>query len=346
MVIDANMYYVPEAIFTDEALQQKFFEPIAGESSASGYFGYIQDTAGGLKEIIIEKPKGCQNLNYLQGEYEVAVQLADMDAAGVDKAVLKTPCCQEWLSLELCRRFNDGMAQQVKDSGGRLAALAVVPPFLTEDVRAELDRCVQELGVHGIQLSAHYGDKYLDDEAFAPLFEYLNEHRMTAYVHHTPLPVEYHALLDYTSLRRSYGRCVDQTTAILRELYSNMFEKYPHVKLVHSMLGGGFFALAPMMMPHKPAADTVNRFSNANTNVEQQLKDNIYFEISHAQPWGKAQLECAVRVLGADHIVFGTSYPVRRPWLLEGPDFIRALDITEEEKALILSKNAERLYHL
>ena len=196
MVIDANMYYVPEAIFTDEALQQKFFEPIAGESSASGYFGYIQDTAGGLKEIIIEKPKGCQNLNYLQGEYEVAVQLADMDAAGVDKAVLKTPCCQEWLSLELCRRFNDGMAQQVKDSGGRLAALAVVPPFLTEEVRAELDRCVQELGVHGIQLSAHYGDKYLDDEAFAPLFEYLNEHRMTAYVHHTPLPVEYHALLD------------------------------------------------------------------------------------------------------------------------------------------------------
>ena len=113
-----------------------------------------------------------------------------------------------------------------------------------------------------------------------------------------------------------------------------------------SMLGGGFFALAPMMMPHKPAADTVNRFSNANTNVEQQLKDNIYFEISHAQPWGKAQLECAVRVLGADHIVFGTSYPVRRPWLLEGPDFIRDLDITEEEKALILYKNAERLYHL
>jgi hypothetical protein len=306
----------------------------------------MTENAGGKREVVIEKPKGCQNLNYLQGEYEVAVQLQDMDRAGVDCAVLKTPCCQEWLDLDLCRVFNDGMAAQVRGSGGRLAALAVVPPFWTSAVEAELDRCIEELGVHGVQLSAHYGDKYLDDPSFAPLFTYLNEHSMTVYVHHTPLPVEYQSLLDYTSLRRSYGRCVDQTTAVLRELYSNMFEKYPNVKLVHSMIGGGFFALAPMMMPHKAGSDTVNRFSNANQNVEAQLKNNIFFELSHAQPWGKAQLECAVKVLGADHLIFGTSYPVRKTWLLDGPDFIRSLDITQEEQDLILYQNAQRLYHL
>ena len=68
--------------------------------------------------------------------------------------------------------------------------------------------------------------------------------------------------------------------------------------------------------------------------------------MSHAQPWGKEQLECAVKVLGADHILFGTSYPVRPVWLLEGADFVRGLDISEEEKELILHGNAERLYHL
>lgn len=345
MVIDANMYWVPETLFTDGDLQARFLGLISGEDSPSGYYGYLRDS-GGLGEIVIEKPKGFQNLNYLQGEYQVERQLADMDAAGVDRAVLKTPCCQEWLDLELCRLFNDGMTEQARKSGGRLAALAVVPPIMTDEVRAELDRCFDELHMHGIQLSAHYGDKYLDDEVFAPLFAYLNERGLTAYIHHTPLPVEHQALLDYNSLRRSYGRCVDQMTAVCRELYSGMFGRYPNVRVVHSMLGGAFFALAPMMMPHKSPKETVDRFSNGNSDVAQQLRDNVFFELSHAQPWGKAQLECAVRALGADHILFGTSYPVRREWLLEGTAFIDTLDISQEDKERILHGNAERLYNL
>lgn len=347
MIVDANLYWVPEALFTDENLRAQFLSPISDRAAATGYYGYMHENAAGQRELAFEKPVGCQNLNYIQGEYRTVVQLQDMDAAGVDKAVLKTPCCQEWMDLRMCRIFNDGMAAQAAESGGRLAALAVVPPSLTDEVRAELDRCLDELGMHGVQLSAHYGDKYLDDEAFAPLFAYLNERKLTVYVHHTPLPVQYDALLSYTSLRRSYGRCVDQTTAVCRELYSNMFEKYPHVKLVHSMLGGGFFAIAPMMMPHGASSgDKSGRFANANGNVEQQLRENIYFEMSHAQPWGKAQMECAVKVLGAGHILFGSSYPVKKEWLLDGPAFVRSLDIPEEEKNLILGGNAEKLYHL
>lgn len=347
MVIDANMYWVPETLFTDETLREQFLSPITEQSSVSGYYGYMQENVNGQMEFAFEKPKGCQNLNYIQGEYRTEVQLRDMDEAGVDMAVLKTPCCQEWMGLDMCRIFNDGMARQAAESGGRLAALAVIPPYMTPEVERELDRCLDKLGMHGVQLSAHYSGKYLDDPVFAPLFEVLEARKLTAYVHHTPLPVQYDALLDYTSLRRSYGRCVDQTTAVCRELYSNMFAKYPHVKLVHSMLGGGFFAIAPMMMPHGASSgDKSGRFSNANSNVEQQLRENIYFEMSHAEPWGKAQLECAVKVLGADHILFGTSYPVKKNWLLNGPKFVRALEISKTEQEAILGENARSLYRL
>ena len=68
--------------------------------------------------------------------------------------------------------------------------------------------------------------------------------------------------------------------------------------------------------------------------------------MSHAQPWGKEQLECAVKVLGADHIIYGSSYPVRNEWLIDGPAFVRNLDISDEEKDLILEGNAMRLYHV
>ncbi len=68
--------------------------------------------------------------------------------------------------------------------------------------------------------------------------------------------------------------------------------------------------------------------------------------MSHAAPWGMETLELAIRNLGADHVLFGSSYPVRKQWLTEGVDFVRNLSITEEEKALVLGGNAQRLYHI
>lgn len=343
MVIDANMYWFEEELFEDEGLSEAFLSEIP---QSYGTKGTLQTTANGARQIVIEKPSGYQNLNYVQGEYRLERMLADMDAAGVEQAILKMPGCQEWMSLATCKRFNDGMARYVQQSGGRLQALAVLPPQGTAACLAELDRCLA-MGFKGVQLSAHYGKVYLDDPMFAPFFARLNELALTVYVHHTPIPVNYESLLDYDNLRRSYGRCVDQATAIGRELFSGFFDRYPNLKFVHSMLGGAWFGIAQLMAPHKPGgAQSVARFSESGGTYEKRLAENIFFETSHAQPWGKKQLECAVEVLGADHIIFGTSYPVRQEWLLGGPAFVRALDITEQEKENILFKNAQRLYHM
>ena len=344
-VIDANLYWFPESLFTDEALAERFLAEVPIQYGTRGSLRV--NPATGLKQYVIEKPLGSENLNYVQGDYVLDKQLADMDRAGIDRAVLKLSCQQEWMSLDMCRRFNDGMAAHVAQSRGRMAALGVVPPQGTKEVFREIDRCLDELHFGGLQLSAHYGSLYLDDEAFAPFFAYLNEREVTCYVHHVPVPVQYDTLTAYTNLRRSYGRCIDQATAIGRELFSGFFTKYPKVKLVHSMLGGGFFAYTSLWFPKKPKVqEAVSRFKDDNELVVEQLRNNIYFEMSHAQPWGKEQLECAVKALGADHILFGTSYPVRPVWLLEGADFVRNLDITESEKELILHGNAERLYNI
>lgn len=343
MIIDANMYYIPEELFQDETLLQRF---LAEVPARDGWYAHCEEIhgSGGLRQILLEKPKGYQNLNYAQHDYILENQLADLDAAGVDAALLKTPCCQEWISLEMCRYFNDHMAAHAAKSGGRLIPVAVVPPYGTPENLAELERCHKELGMRAVQLSAHYGDAYLDDERFAGFFAKLNELGMNAYVHHTPVPVEYQSFYQYNNVRRSYGRIVDQGLAVTRELFGGFFDRYPNVKLVHSMLGGGFFSIANMMFPHKAKQETVSRFQSDNEKVVEQFKNNLYFEMSHAQPWGKAQLECAVKVLGADHILWGTSYPVRKEWLLDGPDFVRTLDIPAEDQELILGENARRLY--
>ena len=196
-----------------------------------------------------------------------------------------------------------------------------------------------------MQLCAHYGKRYLDDPIFSNFFERLNERSVTVYVHHVPVPVEHTSLLAYDNLRRSYGRCVDQTTAIGREIFSDFFERYPNVKMVHSMLGGAYFAFKEMLLPHGPKrSDASGRFQTDTETVSKRLENNIYFDMSHAQPWGETLLACAVEVLGADHIVFGTSYPVKREWLTEGVACVRATDLSDTDKDLMLGGTAQRLY--
>lgn len=343
MVVDANMYWFDESIFKDIDNAERFLSEIP---ETYGIHGYMEENDQHFKQIVIEKPTGYQNLNYVEGDYLLEQQLEDMKQGNIEKAILKLPGCHEWMSLDMCRRFNDGMREYSQKSQGRLMTLGVVPPIASQACFEEIDRCRNELGVKGFQLCAHYGNQYLDSDIFADFFKKLNEEKTTVYIHHTPVPVQYESLYDYNNLRRSYGRCVDQTTAICRELFSGFFDKYPNLTFVHSMLGGGFFAIESMLFPQTAKnKEQVSRFES-NQDIFKQYKEHIYFETSHAQPWGQDQLECAIKVLGADHIIFGSSYLVRKEWLLEGADFIQRLDISQEEKEMILWQNASRIYHI
>ena len=52
------------------------------------------------------------------------------------------------------------------------------------------------------------------------------------------------------------------------------------------------------------------------------------------------------RVCGADHMLFGSSFPVVYGWMSSGVDFVQKLDISEQERELILNGNARRLFRL
>lgn len=344
MIVDANVHWLPENLFKDKSLLDSFINCVP---CAYGEYAKIAAMPGtNLQQIVIEKPLGCENLNYAENQYDTETQLADMDKAGIDVAILRIPCWQEWLSLDLCRIVNDGLARRVKEHPDRFRAVAVVPPWGTKECIAEAERCIQELGFCGVQLAAHYGKLYLDEDQFRPYFRKLNQMGVPVVVHHTPLPVDYASLVKYTNLRRQYGRCVDQATAVGRELFSGMFEELSNLRFIHSMLGGGFFTYVNMLLPRQvKAKEELERFDVAD-KVRDHLERNLYFDTSGALQWGKDQLECAIKVFGADHILYGSSYPVRREWTLKGVEYIQNLQISEAEKSLILGENAVRLFNI
>lgn len=164
-----------------------------------------------------------------------------------------------------------------------------------------------------------------------------------------PLKHRPHARL---SSRRSgeLGRITVQAVAVGRELYSGMFDEFPDLKFVHTMFGGNWFALQNLLAPHVSVKkkEAMNRLA---TNISREdyfryLKNNIYFDSTHPMSWSKEELECAVQVCGADHILLGSSFPVFYEWMTRSVGAINALDIDEEDRKLILGGNAARLFNL
>jgi len=345
-VVDANMHWLPETLFSDPRLLDAFLNTPPREY---GIWTRLEPIAGSpLRQIIIEQPRGSEVLNYAESQYSLATQLADMDRAGIERAVFRMPCWQEWLTLDACKLVNDQLARHVARCPSRFTALAVAPPWGTADSLREVQRCIQELGFAGVQMAAHYGQLYLDDPAFKPYLRFLNALEVPVVVHHTPLPVDHSSILSYPNQRRQYGRCVAQATAVGRELFSGMFDEFPDLTFIHSMLGGGFFAYADMLCPPKRAAypDAVDRFAADTEALRGQLKKNLFFDISGAPQWGAAQLRCAVEVLGARNILYSGSYPIRKDWFFEGVATIRSLGLAPADEQAILGGNARRLFKL
>jgi len=345
-VVDINIHHLPEDLFTNEKILNGFL------NSAPRGFGEIAsviEMESGKKQLILEKPKGYQNLNYVEGDYSVDAKLAAMDEAGVDYGIMRVPVWQEWLGLETCKAVNDNAAEIVSRSGGRLFSTACVPPWGGKENIYELERCVGDLGAVGVQLACHYGQLYLDDPVFEPYLKVIEKLDIPVVVHHTPLPVEYNSVIDYTNLRREFGRIMDQGVAVGRELFSGMFDRMPGLRFIHTMFGGNWFANTALLTPHKTVkAEAMQRLDpTGGEKIKQYLDENIFFDMTHPHSWGKHQVEAALKINGADHYMFGSSFPVFYSWMSQGVEFINnELEISDEDREKILSGNAKRLFNL
>ena len=202
----------------------------------------------------------------------------------------------------------------------------------------------------GVQFACCYGDKFLDDELFKPYLKVLNDKKVPCAIHHTPGQNSFGNFADYTPLRRELGRIHVQATAVGREVYSGMFDEFPDLKFIHTMFGGNWFALKDLLAPHVSVKkkEAMNRLA---TNVDREaydryLANNIYFDMTHPMSWSKDQLELAVKTCGADHLLLGSSFPVFYEWMARSVGSVKALDVTQEEKDLMLGGNAAKLFNL
>src|SRR6516165_9826509 len=168
----------------------------------------------------------------------VEAKLADMDAAGIDLAVLSHGMpgpavlggaqADRWAA-----RINDELAAITAARPGRFAGWASLGFGASSRTIAEADRCLDELGLAGFQVWSNVAGRPLDDPGVLPVLEHLANRGAAIHLHPAPPPSQ-QTIGPATMLGLAFP--ADTSLAVLRLAGAGLFGRNPVIIAAH--LGG------------------------------------------------------------------------------------------------------------
>lgn len=231
-------------------------------------------------------------------------RLKDMDWMGVDVQVM-SPVPPQFnyqadagLNTEASQIINDALAGAAATSD-RLVAIGTVPLQDCDRAIAEMERCMGELGMPGLELGANAGADEISAERLEPFWERAEELGATILLHPTSFASD---RLSEHYLTNVIGNPLETTVAVASLIFDGVLERYPGLKIILSH-GGAYAAAYTARMDHAWGArpDCRGRISRPpSTFMEQLYLDTIVFATD--------QLDHLHRKFGADRLLIGTDY--------------------------------------
>jgi aminocarboxymuconate-semialdehyde decarboxylase len=273
-----------------------------------------------------------------------ALRLADMDRMGIDVQVLSTGPMQfyYWTEPELGRKtsqvINDNLVNVVAKHPDRFVALGTVPLQNTEMAITELDRCVDQLGMRGIEICTNVNGEELASPRLDRFFARVQELDVLLFLH----PFSYNEserFNDY-NFSNTIGHPLDSALAIGHLIFGGTLERYPGLKLVIAH-GGGYLPTYPGRFDHAyRAREDGRQYISAEPSTYLR---KLYFDTVVYDP---RQVATLVEMYGSDHVLAGTDYPFdmseKDPiGLIE-----RVQGLSADDAGAIMGRNAARLLGL
>lgn len=256
--------------------------------------------------------------------WDIDKRLTDMADFGIDKQVLTLARPTIWrgmdaeAAIELTRVANDEVYQIAAEHPDHFIPVATLPsldgPFLDE-----LDRCLDDLTMAGVQIFSNVDGRPLDDDAFVPFFETIDRRGVPIWIH--PQLFDWYDWIDEYFEHKALGWPFDTSIALSRLVMGGHMEEFDLDIIPHHGAG---------MIPHH--AERLQTFYEAWTTYSDvypratlpDLSDPVEeyyrsFYADTAMSGGTAALDCVLEFFGADQVVFATDYPfgpdVGRRWL-------------------------------
>ncbi len=327
-VIDVHHHWLPIELV--DRIERYLPVGYVAERRANGVVS-IAD-ADGLEGLTIHPDRWCRP----------DVQLADMDAAGVDVALLSAACYPSWITLGAARLLNDAGADLQRAHPTRFVAMAHVPPFGEPGGLAELERAGRELGLRGVCITTNFRGRYPDADEYRPLLRKAADLDMPVFVHAAGAAVENRSLRPH-NLYRNLGRSFDHCLVTARILLSGVLDELPGLRMVMPHLGGGFFLHVDRVLAG-PGAEGADPARGAKRRGLEQL----LFDTAPGFVWGPTEIGWAATRLGTERLTLGSDYPVggSPQTLVDAVASVRALGLSAEARGRIAGGNAAAFYRL
>ena len=128
--------------------------------------------------------------------FDVDVRLREMDENHIAIQVLSTiPVLFNYSSNDaigvvgLARELNDHIASVCREHPTRFVGLGTVPLQFSDEAVVELRRCVEELGLKGVQIGTHVNEWALDHEQLERFWSEAERLDASVFVHPWDMPV-------------------------------------------------------------------------------------------------------------------------------------------------------------
>ena len=234
-----------------------------------------------------------------------AKSLDDMEKNGVTTAMLSLAVSGVTFDAgeagrSLARKSNDFGAQLVKDHPASFGLLAALPLPDPQGSLVEIEYALDTLHADGIALLSSYGDKWLGDATYVPVFEELNRRKAVVFVH--PNAPNCCANLQAHVPASTMEFLFDTTRTIYSLLLSGTFSRFPNLRFIFSHGGGAMPMLAnrlARLFPKELAAQAPN-------GVLYELKRQFYDTASASNA---TSLSALMSLIPSSQVVFGSDFP-------------------------------------
>lgn len=231
--------------------------------------------------------------------------LEDMEKNGVRTAMLSLAVSGVAFDAgeagrSLARKSNDYGAQLVRDHSASFGLLAALPMPDPRGSLVEVEYAFDTLHADGIALLSSYGDKWLGDAAYAPVFEELNRRKAVVFVHPNAPNCCTDVLPHVPASTMEF--LFDTTRTIESLLMNGAFSRYANVRFIFSHGGGTMPMLANRMARTFPK-DFASQVPNG---VMYELKRQYYDTASASN---STSLTALLSVVPGSQVVFGSDFP-------------------------------------
>uniref|UniRef100_A0A6B2L8Y3 2-amino-3-carboxymuconate-6-semialdehyde decarboxylase n=1 Tax=Arcella intermedia TaxID=1963864 RepID=A0A6B2L8Y3_9EUKA len=270
--------------------------------------------------------------------FDAHKRMCECDDCGIDVQVLSTVpvMFSYWAKpehgLEMSKYLNDDLAQTVKRNPKRFVGLGTIPMQSPDMAIQELRRCMQFLGMSGIQIGSNVNNKNLSDPSLFPVFEECARLGAAIFIHPWDMMGQEH--MDKYWLPWLVGMPAETCRAICSLIFGGVFERLPNLKVCFAHGGGSF----PM---------TVGRIERGfNVRPDLVAVDN---EVNPRHYLGKFWIDSLVHdhkvldycidLFGEDKIVLGSDYPFPLGDVPECAHLIDTSSLSKVVKEKIYEKN-------